>query len=75
MDGSPGDGSIYVRDNDLVIPVPQVDGSLTAARSLVLSGYTEHNLIRTVLQLQRHLREWDKKETDKTENETYDKKY
>lgn len=52
---SPGDGSIDVGDDYLVVPVPEVDGSLTATGSLVLSGHTEHNVVRTVLQLEGHL--------------------
>ena len=51
----PGDGAIYVRDNDLVVPVPEVDGALTAAGSLVLSGHAEHSIVGTILQLQRQL--------------------
>jgi len=39
------DGSIDVRDDDLVVPVPQVDGALAAARSLVLSGYAEGDIV------------------------------
>lgn len=55
MNDIPGDCSIYVRDNYLVVPVPEVDGALTAAGSLVLSGHTEHHIIWTILQLERHL--------------------
>lgn len=60
----PGDGSVYVWDNDLVVPVPEIDGALTATGPLVLSGHTEHNIIWSVTQLERHLclkrwREWD----------------
>lgn len=44
--GLPGDGAIDVRDDDLVIPVPQVDGSLAATRALVLSGDAEHHVVR-----------------------------
>lgn len=53
---TPGNGSIYVRDDYLVVPVPEVDGSLTATGSLVLSGHTKHNIIRTILQLKGQLR-------------------
>lgn len=52
-----GDGSINVRDNDPIVPVPQVDGALAAARSLVLSSYAEGNIIRSVSQLQTGLEE------------------
>lgn len=52
---TPGDGSIYVRDDDLVIPVPEVDGSLTAAGSLILSGHAEHHVVGAVLQLEGQL--------------------
>lgn len=52
---APGNGSIYVGDNYLVIPVPEVDGALTATGSLVLSGDAEHDIVRPVLQLKRQL--------------------
>jgi len=51
----PGDGSIYVRDDDLVIPVPEVDGALTATGSLVLSGHAKHSIVRAILQLEGQL--------------------
>lgn len=50
-----GDGSIDVRDDDLVIPAPQVDGALAATRSLVLSGYAERDVIWSVSQFQAGL--------------------
>lgn len=62
---TPGDGSIYVRDDDLVIPVPEVDGSLTAAGSLILSGHAEHHVIGAVLQLKGQL--WGR-ESERREN-------
>lgn len=40
-----GDGPIDVRNDDLVVPVPQVDGPCTATRSLVLSGYAKGHII------------------------------
>lgn len=40
-----GDGAIDVRDYDLIVPVPQVDGSLAATCPLVLSGYAEGDII------------------------------
>lgn len=52
---TPGDGSIYVGDDDLVVPVPEVDGALAATGSLVLGGHTEDDVIGTILQLERHL--------------------
>lgn len=52
-----GDGPIDVRDDDLVVPVPQVDGPGAAARSLVLSGYAEGHIIWPLSQLQTGLRE------------------
>lgn len=55
MNDIPGDSSIYVWDNYLVVPVPEVDGALTAAGSLVLSGHTEHHIVWTILQLEGHL--------------------
>lgn len=52
---TPGDGSIYVRDDDLVVPVPEVDGALTPTGALVLGGHAEDDVVGTVLQLERHL--------------------
>lgn len=52
---TPGDGSIYVWDDDLVVPVPEVDGALTATGSLVLGGHAEDDIIGTILQLEGHL--------------------
>lgn len=52
-----GDGAIDVRDYDLVVPVPQVDGALTATRPLVLSGNAEGDIIWPVSQLQAGLEE------------------
>lgn len=43
-----GDGAIDVRDYDLVVPAPQIDGALAATCSLVLSGYAEGDMIRSV---------------------------
>ena len=50
-----GDGAVYVRDNDSVVPVPHVDGSLAAACSLVLSGDTKGNIVGSLLQFQTGL--------------------
>lgn len=47
-----GDGSIDVRDYDFIVPVPEVDGSFAATCPLVLSGYTEGDIIRPLPQLQ-----------------------
>ena len=47
-----GDGSVDVGDDDAVVPVPQVDGSLTATGALVLGGHAEHHLVGPVAQLQ-----------------------
>lgn len=47
-----GDGAIDVGDDDFVIPVPQVDGALTAAGALVLRGDAECDIIWPLLQLQ-----------------------
>lgn len=43
-----GDGAIDVRDYDLVIPAPQIDGALAATCPLVLSGYAEGDVIRPI---------------------------
>lgn len=51
----PCDGSIYVGDNNLVVPAPEIDGAIAAARALVLRGHAEHYFIRTFLQLQGSL--------------------
>ena len=50
------DGSINVRDDDPVVPVPQIDGSLTAAGTLVLSGHAEDHLIGPLPQVQTLLK-------------------
>lgn len=52
-----GDGAIDVRDDDLVVPVPQVDGALAATRPLILGGYAEGDIIRPLSQLQTGLKE------------------
>ena len=52
---TPGDGAVDVRDDDPVVPAPQVDGALASAGALVLGGHTEHHIVRTVLQLEGHL--------------------
>lgn len=49
------DGAINVRDNDFVIPVPQVDCALAAACALVLSGNAKCHIIWPLLQLQTGL--------------------
>lgn len=51
----PGDGSINVRDDYLVVPAPQVDGAVAAAGALILGGDAEHHVVGTLLQLQSHL--------------------
>ena len=50
-----GDGAVNVRDHHLVVPVPQVDGGLAAARALVLSCHAERHLVGAVLQVQPSL--------------------
>ena len=50
-----GDGAINVRDNDFVVPVPQVDGALAAACALVLGGDAKGHIIRSLLQFQTGL--------------------
>lgn len=51
------DGAIDVGDYDLIIPVPQVDGSLAATCSLILGGYAEGDVIKPLSQLQAGLEE------------------
>lgn len=51
----PGDGSVYVRDDYLVVPAPEIDGAVAAAGSLILGGDAEHHVIRALLQLQTRL--------------------
>lgn len=51
----PRDGSVNVRDDDLVVPAPEIDCAVAAAGTLILGGDAEHNVIRTLLQLQTHL--------------------
>lgn len=50
-----GDGSINIRDDDFVIPVPQVDGALAATRALVLGGNAERHIIGPLLEFQAGL--------------------
>jgi len=54
-----GDGAVDVGDDDLVVPAPQVDGALAAARPLVLRGGAEGDVIRPLSQLQAGLQETD----------------
>lgn len=42
-------GAVDVRNDDLVIPVPQVDSAITAACALVLGGYAEGDIIGPLL--------------------------
>lgn len=51
----PRDGSVNVGDDDLVVPAPEIDCAVAAAGTLILGGDAEHNVIRTLLQLQTHL--------------------
>lgn len=50
-----GNGAVNVRDNDFVVPVPQVDGAFAAARALVLCGDAKCHIIRPLLQFQTGL--------------------
>lgn len=59
-----GDGAIDVRDDDLVVPVPQVDGSFAATGSLVLSGYAERDVVWAVSQLQAGLQKVNSSEAE-----------
>ncbi len=64
-----GDGAVYVWYDDAIVPVPQVDGSLTATGALVLCGHTEHNLVGSFAQVQVLLvtgKELAQREVDKT---------
>lgn len=54
-DGLLGDGPVDVRDDDFVVPVPQVDGALAAARALVLRGDAESHVVGAFLQFQTGL--------------------
>lgn len=47
--------SIYIRNDDLVIPVPQVNGPCTATGTLILGCNTKHYIIWTILELQFRL--------------------
>lgn len=47
-----GDGSVYVRNNDAVVPVPQVNGGLATTGALVLGCHAEHHLVGSVAQVQ-----------------------
>lgn len=50
-----GDGAVNVRDDDFIVPVPQVDGSFAAACALVLGGDAKRHVIRPLLQFQAGL--------------------
>lgn len=45
------DGAVYVRYDDSVVPVPQVDGGLAATGALVLRGDAEHHLVGSFTQV------------------------
>lgn len=51
----PGDGSIYIRDDYLIIPAPEIDCAIAATGALILGGHAEHHIVRTLLQLQAGL--------------------
>lgn len=46
-----GDGAIYVRDDHLVIPIPQVDGGFATAGALVLGRHTEDHIVSSFVQV------------------------
>lgn len=50
-----GNSPINIRDDDFVIPVPQVDGALTATRALVLGGDAERHIIGPLFEFQAGL--------------------
>lgn len=50
-----GNGAVNVRDDDFVVPVPQVNGSFAAACPLVLGGDAKCHIIRALLQFQTGL--------------------
>lgn len=47
----PSDCSVDIRNDDFVVPVPQIDGAFTAARALILCGDAENHIIGAILQL------------------------
>lgn len=51
----PGDGAVNVRNDNLIIPSPQVNGALTPTSALVLCGDTEDDIIGSFLQVQTPL--------------------
>lgn len=52
----PGDGPIDVRNDNFIIPVPQINGAFAATRALILCGNTENHVIGAILQLQAFLK-------------------
>lgn len=50
-----GDGAVDVGDDNLVVPVPQIDGALAAARALVLGCDAKRHIVRSFLQFQAGL--------------------
>lgn len=46
-----GDGAVYVRDDHLVIPVPQVDGGFATAGALVLGSHAEDHIVSSFIQV------------------------
>lgn len=49
------DGAVDVGNDDLIVPVPQVDGAHAAARALVLGGDAEGDIVESFPQLQAGL--------------------
>lgn len=65
-----GDGAVNVRDDHFVIPVPQIDGALAAARALVLGRDAKRHIIRSLLQFQAGLvtqgEQWTRQEAQES---------
>lgn len=52
----PSDGSVDVRNDHFIVPVPQIDGAFTATGALILGGDAEDDVIGAILQLQAFLK-------------------
>jgi len=38
---TPGNGAVDVRNNDMIVPVPQIDVAVASSSALILSRYGE----------------------------------
>lgn len=52
----PRDCPVDIRNDNFIVPVPQIDGAFAATRALVLRGDTENHVIGAILQLQAFLK-------------------